>query len=319
MSTGIRATLGGVGWAALAFAGVAKLIALDGVRLCVAFVVLVVAPLAIDLARERRDLGAIGAWLKRAAGWQLFASLCLAFALALQPGWLAGALTLPWVFVAAVMGAVACARVVRDGWARPIDRLSADVGLAYLVIGSLWAVADRVGIRPLGFDAPTVTWIALHFHGAGFVLPISAGLVSREMPDSRFAMRGVVGAILGVPALAAGITVTQLGGSAGFEAAAGCGLALAGASVAVLQIRAAWDARDLGVAPRASLAIAGVALFFAVALVAAVSVRSYVPLPEWAAPATARVLNGVLYAVFGLFAALGWRAAATARAASGQA
>ncbi|MEZ4934569.1 MAG: YndJ family transporter [Saprospiraceae bacterium] len=52
--------------------------------------------------------------------------------------------------------------------------------MAYLSVGGLWAVADRMGWRPLDYDPEIVFLTVAHFHYAGFVLPIVAGFVVRE-------------------------------------------------------------------------------------------------------------------------------------------
>jgi hypothetical protein len=186
------------------------------------------------------------------------------------------------------------------------------VGLGYLVIGGLWAMIDRAGLKPLGFDPAVVALTAAHFHFAGFLLPIFAGRVTRDMPDSRMAARGVVGVVLGVPAVAAGITASQLGWPPAFEAATACGLALAAIVVAILQLRWVLDAVDRSLASRLLLGVSSLALFVAMLLAVSYALRAFVtPLP-WLGLPQMRAFHGTLNALgVGLCGVLGWRLAAS--------
>jgi hypothetical protein len=80
---------------------------------------------------------------------------------------------------------------------------------------------------------------AIHFHFAGFVLPLLAGWSTAAIPGRR-GERTCIGVLLGVPTVAIGITSTHLGGPPLVEAVAACGLSLSGISTAELQAVAAW-------------------------------------------------------------------------------
>jgi hypothetical protein len=80
----------------------------------------------------------------------------------------------------------------------------------YLVIGAVWLVLARFGERPLDFSDAIVHATAVHFHYAGFALPIVALQWMNAAPSNRrFAV--MVGLLLGVPLVATGITATALG------------------------------------------------------------------------------------------------------------
>ena len=57
-----------------------------------------------------------------------------------------------------------------------------DAGLVYLAVGGGWTVLAWGGLRPLGFAAPIVLLTAVHFHYAGFALPLLTGLAGRNLP-----------------------------------------------------------------------------------------------------------------------------------------
>src|SRR5690606_17128804 len=136
--------------------------------------------------------------------------------------------------------------------------------------------ADRIGVRPLGFGAEIVALTAVHFHYAGILLTASAGFLLERNPESRFTARGAVGVVLGVPLVAAGITIHQLGWSTMFESVAGCGLALAGMLIGILHVRLAVAGGPP--AGRALLVVAGASLFIAMFLAAIYALR-LTPLP----------------------------------------
>src|SRR5262249_50449108 len=145
-------------------------------------------------------------WLSRL---QLPTALAFVGAFALEPGFLAAALALPWL---AYTGLIALAGLVNRKahglW--PIEDLCIDVGLIYIAVGGGWAVLSRLGARPLDFSDIIVQATAVHFHYAGFVLPILTGLAGRTFRDgwSRIA---AVGVMLGVPLVAVGITLSPFG------------------------------------------------------------------------------------------------------------
>jgi hypothetical protein len=171
----------------------------------------------------------------------------------------------------------------------------------------MWAFADRVGLQPLNFDPAIVVLTATHFHYAGLVLPVLTGLLLERIPDSRLASTAAVGVVLGVPVVAIGITLTELGLGPVVETAAGCGLALAGMVIAVLHVRIATEKRGSTLA-RGLLGISGASLFFGMFLAVTYSLRaSSLPVPRLDL-ATMRLLHGTVNALgFGLCGILGWR------------
>jgi hypothetical protein len=308
MSTRATSLIGAAGWIAFVLAARTMPTAPAWTPVLLTFAALVLVPLALDLVAERRDTGKIARAMRWARIAQLPAAALLTVACGMRPGLVSMLFAIPWAVVTALLASVGFGRLLRDTWARPLDRISADVGMIYLVIGGVWALADRGGLRPLRLDAAIVALTAVHFHFAGFLLPIFSGLVARQMQESRLAARAIVAVILGVPAVAIGITITQLGGSPTVEAAAGCGLALGGMVIGILHVRWALDTPLAPGTGRLGVGIAGISLFFAMVLAAAYSIRGFSTPLAWLGLPQMRALHGTLNAIgFGLCGALGWR------------
>lgn len=272
------------------------------------FHALVLVPLALDVLVERRDdMGDRVKGLVRAQRLQFPAAMLLAAAFWLQPGWAALAAALPWMATTVLLAMVAVQRIVRDGAARPMHRLCGDAGLLFLAVGGVWMAVDRAGWLPVRSHGSLGTLLAGHFCATGFLLPLAAGWVLRQMPESRFAARGAVGVVLAVPAAAVGLAMTWLGAGPTIEAASGWALALSGMIVAILHVRLATDLK--GALPaRGLLALAGAALFFGLLLAGLHASRGLVAPVPWLGEPWLRTLFSSINAFgFGLAAVLSWR------------
>jgi hypothetical protein len=81
---------------------------------------------------------------------------------------------------------------------------------ANLIVGAGWLVLARLGERPLDYAHAIVHATAVHFHYAGFVLPILALQWLRDRPSiHRYLV--LAGVLTGVPMVAAGITLSAFG------------------------------------------------------------------------------------------------------------
>jgi len=168
---------------------------------------LVVVPLGLGRVAPS-DLRDRRVWPWRAAArLQLPAALALILAFARPPGPLAAGLALPWLVVAGLVALSGLLRFWRGS--RRTAEVGLDAGLVYLAVGGIWTVIARAGLRPLGFPDVIVLLAAVHFHYAGFALPVLAGLVARTL-GGPVAGAACLGAIAGVPLVAAGITDAQL-------------------------------------------------------------------------------------------------------------
>jgi hypothetical protein len=325
--------LGGVVWLAFVWKRVGDLKQESWAHALLLLAALVLVPAALELIEDKkRPASRLQRWL----AMSLFpAALLLTAAYLRDAGsWFSALAATPWVFLC-LATAVRGVRGLIEGRGRQfLDVLCGEVACAFLGVGGLWVLADRTGYRPLGFEPAIVALTAVHFHFAGLLLPIFAGLATWYFPFSRMASLAAIGVVLGVPAVAVGITTTQLGVGPAIEAAAGCGLAVAGALVAILHVRIALDLPALlraeqsgafgvvrketasGAAmassrlpiTRALFAVTGVSLFFGVALAAIYASRAFVtPLP-WLDVPWMRALHGTVNALgFGVCGLFAWR------------
>ncbi|MDP3070501.1 MAG: YndJ family transporter [Opitutaceae bacterium] len=298
------ALVGLVAWAGFFVLGGGDPAKADWAQVLLVFAALVLMPLAIDLLTETGEADLPARLLRGAARVQPVAALALAGAALLPPGPWAALAALPWLIFTLMLAAVGVLRLRRDRWRRSLDGMCADAATLYVAIGGAWAVIDRTGWQPLHFSPEIVTLTAVHFHYAGFVLPLLAGLVQRELFFVRLAAHAAIGIVLGVPTLALGITVTQLGWGRSLETAAALWLALAGLALAILHVRLALDGRRVAMATRGLLVVAGASLFFGMVLASAYALRvgPWLDLPQM------RALHGSVNAFgFALCGLIVWR------------
>jgi hypothetical protein len=234
---------------------------------------------------------------------QLPCALLLGVAFLLPRGMLAAALSLPW---SATTGLLALLGLLRL-WEHRRDslpELCVGLGLVYISIGGLWAVLDRWGARPLQFEPVIVLLTAIHFHYAGFALPVLTGLAMRQVEGPLPRLAGV-GVGVAVPLVAVGITATQLNWGPFLECASACLLASAGVLAACLYIQLArqpsWPPLVRGLWAVSSASLTG-----SMVLAAAYGVRFYVSIPALDIP-WMRAWHGTANALgFALAGLMGW-------------
>lgn len=227
---------------------------------------LVIVPLGLGLVAPPDRLG------RRAGPWvaadrlRTPAALALVASFALPTGGTAAALALPWLGVTA-LAALHGLGGTGPGPGTPAG-LCLRAGPVYLAVGGAWAVIARAGVRPLGFPDVIVLMTAVHFHYAGFALPVLAGRAAGALggPTARAACLGVVA---GVPLVAVGITDAQLMPGLlpprSAELVATGVMAAAGLLVGLLQLRLAARPGRPPLA-RALLAVSGLAIVAPMAL-----------------------------------------------------
>ncbi len=226
-------------------------------------------------------------------------------------------LSVPWAAVTWLLAIAGCAMAV-DGFRTRRNahfRYSLAAGLMYVAIGGTFIVFSHAGIRPLGFEPIIVFLTGMHFHYAGFVLPILTGLAVAEIEKEqrlapfpflmrlgRFAESGVVS---GVPLLALGINATQLGVSPILEAVCVAWLVLGVVGGGLVH----WILAVRTSAPpsaRALWACAGMSLLFGAAFALLYGLRAWGIAPELTIPAM-RAWHGTIMAIgFALAGTLGW-------------
>lgn len=165
-----------------------------------------------------------------------------------SPGVLAAVLSLPWLGFTAYVALVGLRRAVsRHSILEP--GMAVDAGLAFLVVGGSWLTISRAGLNPLGFSDAIVQLTAVHFHYAGFALPIVSGFVTQRLNRGPVVPLAIIG---GVPLTAIGITA---GGD--LEWVAATFMALAGLATAGYLLLV--GTRSVGAA-RALIVVAGLSL-----------------------------------------------------------
>lgn len=182
---------------------------------------LVLVPLAVSLAVEP----------KRAARLQLPAALLLLGSFAMETGLLAGLMALPWLAFTAITALVGLSRVAKRGLF-PVEETCIDAGRIFIVVGGFWTVVSRLGIGLFGFEGIIILLTGIHFHYAGFVLPILVGLAGRVIKSPLVTISAAC-VMAGVPLVAAGITLDSIA----IQLLAACTLAFACVLLVVLQLR----------------------------------------------------------------------------------
>ncbi len=189
----------------------------------------VLVPLGLWLA-EHPSTGPTTALLGRLRLLTLPLALCAALAFSFDPGFTPALLTVPWMLFTAAIAAVGLGRFLSRRTFTEAG-IGVDAGLMFIVVGGAWLTISRFGANPMGFSDDIVRLTAVHFHYAGFALPLVAGIVAIR---SRRGWWVPLATIVGVPFTAIGITVGGV-----LEWAAATFMAGAGFAVAASMLRAA--------------------------------------------------------------------------------
>ncbi len=141
----------------------------------------------------------------RVVRWAVLpAALLLTLSFSIEPGVPAAVLSLPWFGMTAVVALAAGLRLVNDPTRfRLRVRHATDAAVAFLAIGATFATTDRLGLRPFDFSSQIILLTAVHFHFAGFVLPLAGALAYRRRP-SRWLELALGAVVVGIPITALG-------------------------------------------------------------------------------------------------------------------
>jgi hypothetical protein len=241
---------------------------------------------------------ALPLWHAHARPWTcVVAAVWLVPGFLLPPGPAAAAFTVPWVAFALWLAG--------SGVRTAVGRRDV-VGLllrGYLLVGCGWLVLARLGARPLDFPDVIVLATAIHFHYAGSLLPVLARRLAAEMP-TRLARLSLAGILLGMPLVAAGITLGAFG-SRWLETAATLFMAVACILWALLVVR--FSLRCTAGPARTLLLFSVACLVVAMGLAVAYAVGNLVRRPWLDIPWMLRS-HGVLQSLgFATFGVAGWR------------
>jgi hypothetical protein len=192
-------------------------------RLVLALAALGWMPLAISLVLSENVM------LEEGLRWSIFpAAVLLTVALFLPGGLLAGLLASPWLFITL--------SVAGRGFYLTKEYANTNVAIVaahfFLPIGGAWTLADRLGLQPLGFDPAIVLLTSIHFHYAGFIFPLLAGLGVAQFPSVWLKTASGM-AVVAVPLTAVGITIAQLWQEPIVEILAAITVTLAGTTLAI--------------------------------------------------------------------------------------
>jgi len=97
----------------------------------------------------------------------------------LREGRVAGALVCVWLIVALALALDGLERLITTRL-RSFPGFCFAIGEGYALVGSLWLLASRLGMQPVGFHEPIVLLTAVHFHYAGLMAAVLAGLVTSD-------------------------------------------------------------------------------------------------------------------------------------------
>ena len=215
---------------------------------------------------------------------------------------LAAALAMPWFVTTLLLAAAGGMKLWRNGLAVNRDTAVA-AAMLFSAVGGGWAVLSRAGLQPQGFSHEIVLLTGVHFHYAGFALPLLASAVVQQRP-TRLQQLLVAAIVGGVPAVGIGISLSPT-----IEVVAAIVLVIACLLLAFLQ---ALDAFHEQTANGATLLlISSASIVAAMGLAAVYAVGEFTEL-SWlsilAMIQTHGVLNAFGFAFCGLLArVIDWR------------
>jgi len=114
----------------------------------------------------------------------------------LRDGQTAGALTALSLLVGISLALDGLMRLIRTRL-QSFHEFCFAIGEGYAFVGALWLLASRTGLRPVGFHEPIVLLTAVHFHYAGLIAAVLAGLVASSMRTPPFLRVALFCAVLG--------------------------------------------------------------------------------------------------------------------------
>ena len=173
----------------------------------------------------------------------------------LPAGPIAGVLALPWLAVTGLTAAVAGLRWIKDpARFRPDVRHATDAAVAFLAVGAGFAFTDRLGAQPFGFSTTIILLTAVHFHFAGFVLPLAGALAYRRRP-TRWLEAAIGAVVVGIPVTALGFFGLPLANWVGAVLTATGGLGIGVATLVIARTLVGGGATIFAVIAGASLLI----------------------------------------------------------------
>jgi hypothetical protein len=303
--TDMSAIIGAVLWLAAVLTG-----GLDGiVEFALSLAPLVLIPLGIGMAATPPFAGTARQLYNVAVVAQPIGAVLVLVSLVVPSGSTEARLAaIPWVFVTSLLGLTALARTLDRGvW--PLSETVIDAGFAYSIVGAVAVVLHQFGIT-FWFEPVIILLTAVHFHYAGFVLPVLTGIAGRALDEQLGTMfRLLTGIVLIGPAIiAVGISFSPV-----VEV-----LAVSVFTVAVAVLGGYVVVRVAPARPRLQgvfVAVSAVVLPASMVLALAYGLSTYTGINLLGLDISTMIeLHGVLNAVgFALIGVVGWRIAVPSR------
>lgn len=266
------------------------------------FASFVIVPLATDVLTRTAPFFA-SPFLPKIARWQLPSAILFAVAFLLPNGWSSMLYALPWSVVTFAIAWIGLAQLCKGAWQNAAT-FSISAGMTYLSVAGVWALMERAGFTPFGFNPEIIFLTIVHFHYAGFVLPMLTGLATRQMNKHIWPQINCYLTVAAVGLLAVGITLTQLQAGTNWEMASAWLMAASSAAVAIMLLHLAFDNNTLKI--RLLWTVAGMALLGGMLLAGLYGSRFVAPVP-WLDIPMMRALHGTLNAVgFAGCGMMGW-------------
>lgn len=153
---------------------------LPTVELVLALAPLVLVPVGMGMVHTPTRDGRTAAPYRLAVLAQPVGAASTLASLLSAPGTrVAAVLALPWLVVTVLVALFGCWRALPRG-GPPLSELSIDAGLAYAVVGATALLFHAAGVT-LWFAPTIVLLTSVHFHYAGFVVPLVTGLAGRTI------------------------------------------------------------------------------------------------------------------------------------------
>lgn len=194
---------------------------ISAVELFLCFALFVLVPLGLGLVATPRQSERVS-W---AAVLLQFPAALAAVAAFTQPPTTARLfLLLPWATVTLLAGVVGCWRFASRGFA-PVPELAVDAALLYLPVAGVFLLLHAAEVT-FHFSSVIVLLTGVHFHYAGFALPLVAGVTGSQLSTTDCRTAGTLypvaagGILAGISAIAVAITVSpwlELPAVAGFS------------------------------------------------------------------------------------------------------
>jgi hypothetical protein len=161
-------------WLALAIAANFYWIRLDWIELLFLLAPWVIVPTAISHTPALAKSYPIGVF--RSQRWLWFVAAAICTSSFLHPAGITAALLAScWLLVCVCIAWGGLHRLMTSR-AQSYPQFCFAVAEGYIAVGGIWLVMSRAGLHPAGFQEPIVLLTAVHFHFAGFLSSIFAGL-----------------------------------------------------------------------------------------------------------------------------------------------